>query len=165
MRKHHSFWSFPYVCPEPVLVKSSFLYMNGSKRPFFHLPGGGASPTSGCIKRLLAAAAAAAAVRGRFVLLELQPLRQGLVALLPRNHRWCVTTRITTEANAAATAAAAIAGAAAAECCVCKQPVTECVVPFVRGLVQRSVPLLVRQRQIEPCPRHTIRLHSELGDI
>jgi hypothetical protein len=29
------FWSFPYVCPEPVLVKSSFLYINGSKRPFF----------------------------------------------------------------------------------------------------------------------------------
>jgi hypothetical protein len=27
-------WSFPYVCPEPVLVKSSFLYINGSKRPF-----------------------------------------------------------------------------------------------------------------------------------
>ena len=26
--------SFPYVCPEPVLVKSSFLYINGSKRPF-----------------------------------------------------------------------------------------------------------------------------------
>ena len=31
------FWSFPYVCPEPVLVKSSFIYINGSKRPFFHL--------------------------------------------------------------------------------------------------------------------------------
>jgi hypothetical protein len=27
-------WSFPYVCPEPVLVKCSFLYINGSKRPF-----------------------------------------------------------------------------------------------------------------------------------
>jgi hypothetical protein len=27
--------SFPYVCPEPALVKSSFLYINGSKRPFF----------------------------------------------------------------------------------------------------------------------------------
>jgi hypothetical protein len=24
--------SFPYVCPEPVLVKCSFLYVNGSKR-------------------------------------------------------------------------------------------------------------------------------------
>jgi hypothetical protein len=26
-----SFLSFPYVCPEPVLVKCSFLYINGSK--------------------------------------------------------------------------------------------------------------------------------------
>jgi hypothetical protein len=26
------FLSFPYVCPEPVLVKRSFLYINGSKR-------------------------------------------------------------------------------------------------------------------------------------
>jgi hypothetical protein len=25
---------FPYVCPEPVLVKCSVLYINGSKRPF-----------------------------------------------------------------------------------------------------------------------------------
>jgi hypothetical protein len=25
------FLSFPYVCPEPVLVKCSFLYINGSK--------------------------------------------------------------------------------------------------------------------------------------
>jgi hypothetical protein len=25
---------FSYVCPEPVLVKCSFLYINGSKRPF-----------------------------------------------------------------------------------------------------------------------------------
>jgi hypothetical protein len=33
------FECFPYVCPEPVLVKSSFLYINGSKRPFFHLAG------------------------------------------------------------------------------------------------------------------------------
>ena len=31
------FWSFLYVCPEPVLVKRAFLYINGSKRPFFHL--------------------------------------------------------------------------------------------------------------------------------
>jgi hypothetical protein len=29
------FLSFPYVCPEPVLVKCSFSYINGSKRPFF----------------------------------------------------------------------------------------------------------------------------------
>ena len=33
-RKRHSFLSFPYVCPEPVLVKSSFLCIDGSKRPF-----------------------------------------------------------------------------------------------------------------------------------
>ena len=26
--------SFPCVCPEPVLVKYSFLYINGAKRPF-----------------------------------------------------------------------------------------------------------------------------------
>jgi hypothetical protein len=25
------FWSFPYVCPEPVLAKRSFLYTNGAK--------------------------------------------------------------------------------------------------------------------------------------
>jgi hypothetical protein len=31
------FLSFPYVCPEPVLVKSSFVYINGEKRPFCHL--------------------------------------------------------------------------------------------------------------------------------
>jgi hypothetical protein len=37
VRKRSFFWSFPYVCPEPVLVKSSFIYINGSKRPFFHL--------------------------------------------------------------------------------------------------------------------------------
>jgi hypothetical protein len=29
------FECFPYVCPEPVLVKCSFLYINGSKTPFF----------------------------------------------------------------------------------------------------------------------------------
>jgi hypothetical protein len=34
LRKNGLFWSFSYVCPEPVLVKSSFLYRNGSKRPF-----------------------------------------------------------------------------------------------------------------------------------
>jgi hypothetical protein len=28
------FECFPYVCPEPVLVKSSFLNVNGAKRPF-----------------------------------------------------------------------------------------------------------------------------------
>jgi hypothetical protein len=32
-----TFLSFAYVCPEPVLVKSSFLYINGQKSPFFHL--------------------------------------------------------------------------------------------------------------------------------
>jgi hypothetical protein len=33
--KRHSFLSFPYVCPEPVLVKRSlYIYINGSKRPF-----------------------------------------------------------------------------------------------------------------------------------
>jgi hypothetical protein len=29
---HPSFLSFPYVCPEPVLVKSSFLSKNGAKK-------------------------------------------------------------------------------------------------------------------------------------
>jgi hypothetical protein len=29
---------FPYVCPEPVLVKRSFLEINGSKRPFLRSP-------------------------------------------------------------------------------------------------------------------------------
>eukprot|EP01046_Picozoa_sp_COSAG06_P071510 COSAG06_NODE_20490_length_793_cov_5.110951_1_plen_103_part_01 len=35
------FWSFFYVCPEPVLVKCSPLYLNGSKRRGFgcHLVG------------------------------------------------------------------------------------------------------------------------------
>ena len=28
------FECFPHVCPEPVLAKSSFLYINGSKMPF-----------------------------------------------------------------------------------------------------------------------------------
>jgi hypothetical protein len=28
------FLSFPYVCPEPVLAKRSFLYINGAKMPF-----------------------------------------------------------------------------------------------------------------------------------
>jgi hypothetical protein len=31
----HLFLSFPYVCPEPVLAKCSFLYTNGSQMPFF----------------------------------------------------------------------------------------------------------------------------------
>jgi hypothetical protein len=30
--KRTFFWSFPYVCPEPVLVKCSFFYIDGSKR-------------------------------------------------------------------------------------------------------------------------------------
>ena len=34
-RKTASFFEcFPYVCPEPVLVKTSFIYINGSKGPF-----------------------------------------------------------------------------------------------------------------------------------
>jgi hypothetical protein len=37
LRQNGLLMSFPYVCPEPVLVKSSFIYINGSKRPFFHL--------------------------------------------------------------------------------------------------------------------------------
>jgi hypothetical protein len=31
------FLSFPYVCPEPVLIKCSFLYINGSKRRNRHM--------------------------------------------------------------------------------------------------------------------------------
>jgi hypothetical protein len=35
LRKSGPFFEcVPYVCPEPALVKCSFLYMNGSKRPF-----------------------------------------------------------------------------------------------------------------------------------
>jgi hypothetical protein len=33
--KTASFFEFPYVCPEPVLAKRSFLYINGAKMPFF----------------------------------------------------------------------------------------------------------------------------------
>ena len=33
--KRHSFLSFPYVCPEPVLVKCSFIYINGAKSGVF----------------------------------------------------------------------------------------------------------------------------------
>ena len=32
--KRSFFECFPYICPEPVLVKCSFLDVNGSKRPF-----------------------------------------------------------------------------------------------------------------------------------
>jgi hypothetical protein len=31
IRKRHYFLSFPYVCPEPVLVKPCILYINGAK--------------------------------------------------------------------------------------------------------------------------------------
>jgi hypothetical protein len=34
LHKTPTFWSFPYACPEPVLVKRSFLYIKGSKRAF-----------------------------------------------------------------------------------------------------------------------------------
>ena len=32
--KRSLFEYFPHVCPEPVLAKCSFLYINGTKRPF-----------------------------------------------------------------------------------------------------------------------------------
>ena len=32
--KRHLFGVFPYVCPEPVLAKCLFLYINGAKMPF-----------------------------------------------------------------------------------------------------------------------------------
>ncbi len=35
LRENGHFLSFPYVCPEPVLVKSSFLYINGEKSAVF----------------------------------------------------------------------------------------------------------------------------------
>ena len=38
--KRSLFFEFSYVCPEPVLVKCSFLHMNGSKRPFLLTTGG-----------------------------------------------------------------------------------------------------------------------------
>jgi hypothetical protein len=38
-KKRHSFLTFPYVCPEPVLVKCSFLYINGSKSGVFRTKG------------------------------------------------------------------------------------------------------------------------------
>jgi hypothetical protein len=38
LQENGQFLIFPYVCPEPVLVKRSLLYINGSKRPFSHLP-------------------------------------------------------------------------------------------------------------------------------
>jgi hypothetical protein len=35
VRKTASFFEcFPYVCPEPVLAKSSFIYINGAKMSF-----------------------------------------------------------------------------------------------------------------------------------
>jgi hypothetical protein len=40
VRKTASFLEFPYVCPEPVLAKCSFLYINGSKMPFSAQSGG-----------------------------------------------------------------------------------------------------------------------------
>ena len=39
-RKRHLFWSFSYVCPEPVLVKCSFLVLKRPKSGVF-LPVGG----------------------------------------------------------------------------------------------------------------------------
>jgi hypothetical protein len=33
--KRHSFLNFSYVCPEPVLVKCSVLYINGAKSGVF----------------------------------------------------------------------------------------------------------------------------------
>ena len=38
------FWTFPYVCPEPVLVKCSFSYINGSKKAF-------SAPAAGVVER------------------------------------------------------------------------------------------------------------------
>ena len=38
--KKRGFVSFSYVCPDPVLVKCSLLYTNGSKSPFSYLSGG-----------------------------------------------------------------------------------------------------------------------------
>jgi hypothetical protein len=39
--KNGFFSSFPYVCPEPVLAKCSFLYINGAQMPFFAGEDGG----------------------------------------------------------------------------------------------------------------------------
>ena len=36
LQQNGLFLSFPCVCPESVLVNSSFSYINGAKRPFFH---------------------------------------------------------------------------------------------------------------------------------
>jgi hypothetical protein len=41
--KTHLFLSFPCVCPEPVLVNCSFVYINGSKRDRFDSPGSGST--------------------------------------------------------------------------------------------------------------------------
>ena len=35
LRENGLFWSFLYVCPEPVLVKRWLFYINGSKARFF----------------------------------------------------------------------------------------------------------------------------------
>jgi hypothetical protein len=40
--KRHSFLNFPYVCPEPVLVKRCILYINGAKSGVFR--------TAGCVE-------------------------------------------------------------------------------------------------------------------
>jgi hypothetical protein len=37
LQQNGLFLSFPYVCSEPFLVKRAFSYINGAKRPFFHL--------------------------------------------------------------------------------------------------------------------------------
>eukprot|EP01046_Picozoa_sp_COSAG06_P032215 COSAG06_NODE_3202_length_5693_cov_3.420272_4_plen_125_part_00 len=47
--KCHSFFEcFPYVCPEPVLVKCSFLYINGAKSGVFRTA---QRPVGGVIQR------------------------------------------------------------------------------------------------------------------
>jgi hypothetical protein len=60
------FECFPYVCPEPVLVKCSFLYINGSKSGVFRTPGK---------LKLAASAEIAASPTGRNTLLLLLLLR------------------------------------------------------------------------------------------
>jgi hypothetical protein len=72
VRKTASFFEcFPYVCPEHVLAKRPFLYVNGSKMPFF----------AGCHRWLL---------HGR--LCQLQPSWQSADRPRPaheRNRLWC----------------------------------------------------------------------------
>ena len=36
-KRHHSLLSFPYVCPEPVLVKLCMIYINGANAAFLYL--------------------------------------------------------------------------------------------------------------------------------